>query len=581
MDLALAGLFGIEMDGQACRVVAELLLDIDCTAEAEEMCRKALESLTDEQALEQFRTRVLMGEILCKKGNAEDAQELVDLFSATIDSEGSGDFPPAVKRKAYIIKARTEAKGGNKEAAANAFKAARAADPSDSTKSDVLREELELYYTNEDYKSFIETLKSWTAIDRLVCMTGNYDEESTDNLYEQLLKVAAATEEVDYITKVYEEAIGYLDNVNAGAPLRLRLADLHMELFEDAKSARKVLDEVFDSTSTGYPYAVTGQFPAYTLEYALEQQSDVLVALFRDSTNPEEKRELLESIKGLMKRPLASAVPPVSDTWILHYHLNVAMMQSKMGPGDEFQKKLQWLIDICIEGLTDKVGWNDQSNVVTLSRALYLLSKAVPDGSELKRVSDILSSARFSHLDAPPEPKGAESTQGTEGDAGAEGVKAGEGDESANATDDDQDESSETPEPLPGFKDQVPPTNEGDVLEPDRLYWRCNGSCDPKTIFYYWHGRIMYECVTCDTTLCEPCYNNARMADNTFEKTLKKRRDCIQNHDYVKSPIEGWKGITKGTVKVGETETTTEELLNYIKGDLCKKGWEDFWRGAN
>lgn len=553
------------MNGQAYRNVAELLLKSKQREEAEAMCSKALEALNEDQPLEQFKALVLMAEILSKRGRVKRAHEFVVLFAEKLDRD---DIPPAVKRKAFIVRARIEAKRDLKEAAASSFKAAKAADPSNVTPGDVLMEELDLYSEAEDYGSFISTLKSWTPLERLTCLTWKY--EDSYEFHCQLLDIADATGEVAFMTSVYDETIQYLDNVNAGAPLRLRLAQLYIELREDLQSARRVLDEVLDSSSTGWPYAVTDEDADSTLELALTAQSDVLFALFIASSDPVVKKELFDSAKGLITRPLALDVPPASDTWLLHYRLNVARMHSKMGPAVEFQRMLQNVIDACIEALTDKVGWNDSANMVILSKALYFLSKAAPNGAELRHASDIFAAARFSRLSSSPtidDEDDAESDEDDDDESDVGDEDEEEDEEHDGENDDGEDASGEASD------DDEPPTDEGDLED---VEWGCDGSC--MAILSWWGGRVVYQCMTCENLLCEPCYE-ARMADNRGETPLKGRKYCGRNHEYVKAPMEGWKGITDGKIMVGEEEVAVNELLDRVKGELCKKAWQSFWVG--
>jgi tetratricopeptide (TPR) repeat protein len=590
--LGIPGLFDVEMGGLAYHAIADLLLHFNQRAPAEEMCRKALELLDETKALEQFKARVLMAKILLKRGHAKKAYELVASISDKLDTEG---IPPVVKRAALVTKARVELRRHDKAGAAKSYAEARAADPSNLTAGDVLEEELDLNYKDykeEEYRGVIATLKAWTPLEKLAFLTWDY-EDMADGRHDMLLDVAATTGEVDYMIKVYEEAIKYLDNVNAGAPLRLWLVKLYLHVTEDLERARKALDEIFGSTSTGWPYAVTDEAPDYTLEEALSVQSNVMFQLFMASSDPVVKRELLESAKGLTTRPLALAVPPDSDTFILDYRINVARMHLKMGPAEEFQRLMQKIIDACIEALADKVGWNDSRNLVSLGQALFILAKAVPDGEELMRVAKIFSSARFSHLSSSSmsddnSDRGSESgsgsdtesdySDGSEGSNWSEGVSESKSVEEGATGEGDKGDAHERVDGKEG-DEKTPTPDEGDMGDPDQVEWSCDGRCIPTLTYAAWEGRIAYQCHTCVAFLCPGCYE-ALIAHNRGETPIRGRKYCGKDHEYIKLPIEGWRGIEDGIIHIdGEEDIPFTDLLTKVKDELCKKAWDSFWRG--
>ncbi|KAF7563389.1 hypothetical protein G7046_g719 [Stylonectria norvegica] len=592
--LGIPGVFDdISMNATAYRAVASIFLKFKHRAPAEEMCKKAIETCDPSLHVESVKIFVLMAKIQLKRGRTTEACESI---TKCMEHVGQDGIPPALKREALITKARIEVKREDNDAAAISYAEARSADPATLTPGDVLEEEVDMFVDYDDKAFYINTLKSWTSLERLTWMAWKYEDLSGDR-HAILRDIAAESGEKAFVIDAYKEAIGYLDNVNAGAPLRCDLAQVYLQVSEDLDKARQVLDEVLDSSSTGWPYAVTEELPDFILERAIDLQTDVLFRLFKKSRDPMVKKELLDAAKGVLTRPLALDVPPQSDTYLLQRRIIMARMYLKLGPASEFQATLGGVIDACIEALQDKVGWNDATNLVFLSAALTILSDAVPNGKKLKRVAHILSSARFSRLspgvkqdddDEESEESGSDdgsyssssssssSSEGEgdededngswedEGEDGVDGVDGDDGDASGSGEEDSDD----------------PPTNEGDLARAWDVEQYCDGQCNPATEFCWWGGKVAYDCITCFTGfLCESCYEK-RQADNRGEEPLKVRQYCGRDHEYIKGPIEGWQGVKDGKVMLeGEDPVEFEELLRQIKEELCKAAWESFWEG--
>ncbi|CAM1507730.1 Fc.00g045780.m01.CDS01 [Cosmosporella sp. VM-42] len=565
--LGIAGVFeNLHMDAAAYYAVALVLFDYKHKVPAEVTCKKALD-LCD-QTVTRVRCLDLMARIQLKRGHIDEAYKFMTDCMEHLDDES---LSASLKRWATITKARIEVERGEKDAAAASFAKARSLDPATLTPGDVLEEELEIFVEDEDRRPFIGRLKSWSPLEKLGWIAWNYDDLGT-NRHELLCDIAVETREEDYVIEIYKEVIGYLDNVNAGAPLRIDLSKVYLQVCGDLDQTRKTLDEVLDSSSMGWPYAVTEELPEDTLGTTINMQTDVLFRLFKESRDPVVKKKLLEEVKGLVTRPLALDVPPNSDTYILQRRIVLARMLLKLGPADEFQKTLQGVIHDCIEALRDNVGWNDADNLVLLAASLDILAKAASEGEileKLGRVSRILLSARFSRLNPGPRLD----------DSGYSEDDSSVSSEEEEEDDDVGDEESRFSGEADGV-DEEPPTNEGDLDDPYSVERYCQGGCKPSKFFSWWGGRVVYECITCfEGFLCEPCYEDLQ-ADSRGEKPLKRRKYCGKDHDYIKGPIEGWQGVQNGKVVVeGEEPVEFDELLRQISEELCKEAWGSFWEG--
>ncbi|KAF4971548.1 hypothetical protein FZEAL_9832 [Fusarium zealandicum] len=542
-SLAMEGLFeDVEMGASGYRAVAWLLLDHSYSDEAGMTGLKALEKA--EEPLE----KVFDLEVMARAHFPDELEKAYEYINSCLENINHESIPAWVKRMCYTTKARIQTCQEKTDEAAESFMQAKQSDPTTLTHGDALDEELSLFTKTKDTERWIATLKRWSPLERLTWMTWQYDDFGAER-HRYLRNATAETAETDFVIQMYEQSIQYLDNVNAAAPIRCELALVHLEVLQETETARKVLDEVLDSGSTGYPYAVTDCYPDALLGHIIGYQSDVLYRLFRQSQDREVKAQLLQAVEGLLTRPLALDVPVYSETDLFQCPLVLARMYRKMGPVHEFQKTLERVMDTCILALKDKVGWNDIDNLVYLATALYILSQTAKNRDKLRRAARILISAQFSRLD--PETK--------DDDSDGEDYSGSESEYSES-------------------DDEESPTDEGDLVESINPLF-CEGACDG-TKFKWWGGRTAYCCMTCyDGFFCEDCYEK-RQAANRGDEPLKSRQYCGRDHEYLKLPIEGWQGVKDGKVMMeGEEPIEFQEFLRQVRDELCKEAWESFWEG--
>lgn len=629
--LGILGLFeDVQVTPLAHRVVAELLLKFRHREAAETVCTKALELIPAENQVEKFRALVLMAQILSKRGRSSKAHQFVAQYAVPEFLQNDA-IPPTVKHKALITKARIDEKNGETESAYQAYVDAKAASPDTITPGEVLDEEISLFSEPEDTEAFFKALKRWNPLEKLTWLSWDFDGWGTE-LRAQLIDRAAKAGELPFVVETYEEAIKYLDNVNAGAPMRCALADVWSQGYGDLEKARQVFDEVFDSSSTGWPYAITEQYPDEVLLEAIDAQTRILFSLFRSSKDPVRKKELLDELMGLTSRPLALDVPPSSDTNMTSYRQAITRMILKMGPAAEFQKRLTEDIEGRVAGLRDKVGWNDARNLSELARALYILSTAIHDAElkeELQWSANILASARFSRLtvdeeDSDEDEDEDDSDYDDDDDESDEEVEEEEEDGDANDDendDNDNEENGDDDGDDDSWDEEEAPSDEGDLYDDEDYEWSCEGNCNPNRSFGWWGKRVAYECYTCYSFLCEECYQGLTSEkknddkEEVEEKTEKNgdadgevveanteaeaeakpkegkeeerkgRKYCGSDHEFVRLPVKGWKGVTEGKIMIevegeGGGEFVFDEFLTNVRDELCKKAWDVFWEGA-
>ncbi|KAL0934771.1 NACHT and TPR domain-containing protein [Colletotrichum truncatum] len=544
--LGIEGLFkDVQHGSKGYHSLASLLIYFEQVKPAEVTCQKAIDA--SQTALEKVESLQLMARVH-RRTNLQAAYEDILGCLELLEDE---DVPTLLRRTVYVTKARIETELGKRDEAAASYAKARSVDPNGLATGDVLEEELQLFEKVPGKKVFMSTLKGWSALERLTWLCWQYDVQSHERVLLPL-DVAVETGETAFIIEMYQESIKYLDNVNAAAPMRVDLAYFQIHVRGDLEAARKLLDEVLDSGSTGWPYAVTGESPDKTLSRAINIQSEVLYRLFQDSSDVKYKMELLASLEGLLTRNLPLDVPPISNTSLLYHHIIQARMYFKLGPTIKFQETLESVITASIDALNDEVSWNDWENLMRLATSLQILGGCIRNGNKLERMAQILLSAQFCHL---------ESATGSQ----EEETK----DEGGN---DDKDNQGLNKRNEEGGK----PINEGD-LDDNADQW-CFGDCEPRVKFLWWGERTAYRCLVCfDCFLCEDCYHKRKASSNCAERK-KATVLCAGDHEYIRGPIKGWKGVVGGKVLIeGEEAVEFSALLQQIE-EICKEAWESFWK---
>ncbi|EHK50856.1 hypothetical protein TRIATDRAFT_279746 [Trichoderma atroviride IMI 206040] len=586
-SLGLPNLFSdLEMDCTAYRAVGELFFYYKLYKPAEEMCEKATTSLTaGDDHTEKFKVAILRCNVLLKLHEKDDAFKTI---LECVEGIGTANVPTSLKRLALLAKAKIETKRGMREDAAESYTLAKLIDPTGLSSGDSLVSELNLFEKASDYAGYFQTLKSWSSSNRLTWMAWNYCNEGQER-HDVLRALALQEGETEFLIEAYKDAAQFLDRLNAGAPMRLELAVTYFRAAGDLENSRKCLDEVFASTSNGYPYSITDEEPQSTLQRAVDLMSDVLYETFRGSRDPGVKAEALAALKGLMDRPLSLSVPIYTALDLVYRRIVIASMCLKMGHGGEFQERLQSILDDCFAGLTDKVSWNDGQNLEKLGHALMVLSKAIPEGQDIQRYARIVVSAMFSKITyVEDEEDGSDSGS----DAGSES----DADSEFGSDDDSNSDSDVKPkggmaafegishfETLGNLRSgkSSAPKDEGDLANPSIAVYTCDGGiCSPLAGYAWWGDSVVHYCTECSTTLiCEICYNARHHPEKVGSPNVM--RFCDKGHNYIRLPVEGWRGIKDGMLRLdGEEPVKFDDFLNRLQKDVVKDAWDRFWAGA-
>ncbi|KAI8198200.1 hypothetical protein KHU50_008900 [Colletotrichum sp. SAR 10_65] len=334
--LGILGLFAEDVtpDEGGHRATAEVLLKTGYLKPAEKTCRTAL--LCELNDPEWYRASSVMCDILLQAKKNEIAYQLAGAAVSQLYRE---EIPGHLKRAVCTTYARVQTELRNFDSALQYYTEAKNSDPDGITPASDLVAELSVFYQKADQAGYIEALKSWTILERITWLASDYATEGEDRVA-LLCDIAVQTGEKQFVVEFYEQVVAFLDNLDAGTPLRLDLAVVYFEACKDAVKALNTLNEIFDSHDTIFVYPITSVTPGIGLSYMY---------------------------------------------WV-------------MGPKATFEETLRKLFKESFDALSDSIKWNDGTYLWTLAQALALLSRALGNDDTLRRYARIVGSALLSRL---------------------------------------------------------------------------------------------------------------------------------------------------------------------------------------
>ncbi|KAI8271536.1 hypothetical protein K4K56_003210 [Colletotrichum sp. SAR 10_98] len=302
-SLGILGLFveDVTPDAGGHRATAEVLLKTGYLEPAEKTCRTALQ-LCNPSNPEWYRASSVLCDILLQAKKNEDAHQFA---GGAVSQLWTKEIPGHLKRAVCTTYARAQTKLRNFDSALQYYTEAKKSDPDGITPASDLVAELSVFYQKADQAGYIKALRSWTLLERITWLASNYATEGEDRLA-LLCDIAVQTGEKQFIVEFYEQVVAFLDNLDAGTPLRLDLAVVYFEACKDAEKALNTLNEIFDSHDTVFVYPITSVTPVIGLSYMY---------------------------------------------WV-------------MGPKATFEETLQKLFKESFEGLSDSIKWNDECDAM-------------------------------------------------------------------------------------------------------------------------------------------------------------------------------------------------------------------------
>ncbi|EQB45411.1 NACHT and TPR domain-containing protein [Colletotrichum gloeosporioides Cg-14] len=251
--------------------------------------------------------------------------------------------------------------------------------------------------------------------------------------------------------------------------------------------------------------------------------------------------DIFDSNDTVFVYPITSVTPGIG----------LSYMYWVMGPKATFEETLRKLFKESFDALSDSIKWNDGTYVWTLTQALALLSRALGNDDTLRRYARIVGSALLSRLTKSPEEN--ESAGGKQ-------------------------RASHIPEGDEHGSEGSSPEDEGDLLS-DPGY-TCGGFCSPARPFRRWGDGSAYLYITFETgMICEECQTEYD-AVKRGEGTGKVRYFHGIRHDYVKLPIEGWRGVKNGLLRLdGEEPVPFSSFLKKLQTEVIENAWDRLWSG--
>lgn len=377
----------------------------------------------------------------------------------------------------------------------------------------------------------------------------------------------------------------------------------------------------------------------YWIESSCHLLCEQLFENFRRSNNPIAKKTALEETKRLLAK-LSEVFGNDFKAAKSNISLLLAGMLRKLGPALEWHDVLEAAFQSCVEDLRDDIGWNDSTSLRRLARLLMLVDGMETQAQVAMTAQHYVIDAEVHKSDLAKEAseeQGPSKSEGQQGEqqpdtlqetAEAAATRAnGEGevvktnavseetspasttgapDKSSTSTadhepgqavrpdrDDNASHSRQTTtapaaELKPATTDATPPVaaggdrddsdddtnpmNEG-LLHAEGTGFYCNYCRKDVTDWTHGGAYMCLYCIDCD--ICEECFEK-RAARHRGELEADWRVICPQGHRHIRAPVEGWRGVKDGKMRIGGDEVSFKEWLWDVENQW-KAYWDRFW----
>ncbi|VZI19869.1 unnamed protein product, partial [Fusarium fujikuroi] len=285
----------------------------------------------------------------------------------------------------------------------------------------------------------------------------------------------------------------------------------------------------------------------------------------------EANRKMFVTSAALLKQPreaVCEGLLKYAALWFISHFTSMDMNQHT--PEEQVEQAIQSLLHDCFAGLNDSVGWNDAPYLWMLAQSLSLMSKALRNDAELDRCARIVASAVFSRL--------GNTDKAEDDDASAEEEAQDQGEITA------EEENDEPPADVDTSDDEEdiaePPTDEGDLVDPEDGYYTCGGFCNPARKFKWWAGRSAYLYITfASGMICEECQAEYDAIERG-EKKFKGRYFYGLGQDKLKLPVEGWRGVKNGVMRIeGQEDVAVDDFFKKLETEVVRNAWDRIWAG--
>ncbi|CAG8978789.1 hypothetical protein HYALB_00011054 [Hymenoscyphus albidus] len=358
--------------------------------------------------------------------------------------------------------------------------------------------------------------------------------------------------------------------------------------------------------------------------------AEIMFEEFRGSSDPIKKAKLLNEMKDyLTPSELNKGVFKIESS---NASIIFAIMHRALGSATEFESILKKTFDTCIQGLSDTVGWNDSSSFRLLSKVLACVEGMERDSlialscmyskvteESLEETVQVNSEKQLEeeiNLDTPkPDSERSETEKkiGTDECAADtpvhltkttiptstmdDGVLTSntktiieevtlspekpdkaigqiEADDSTTSEDRSNEaiENKTKPYALPPIPDEEKLPSVG------QYFVGCDGDCG--SAWSSWE-EPQYLCIVCtNIDLCTICHGKW-ISLNGGGQSGYWRPYCGYDHRYIKGPIEGWRGVRDGEIRIMVDGKIEKIKLSVWLSELdgrWNQAWDRFWR---
>jgi hypothetical protein len=412
-----------------------------------------------------------------------------------------------------------------------------------------------------------------------------------------LRRAAVMTRRIDFLIQVYEEAIAYHAKQNEWFGVLFLTTELSYIYRRDAQVTgmaeialeKLIIEAKNNMTKLNAP-------PMYVVYYyVFPYLVDLLYEKYHVAKSQKEKENEMTKLKQLVEDLGSTSF--IEQGFLAGSLLTLAKMLRGCGRIEDARTQAKRAFNICMEDLQDTFTYNDSSAFRLLGKILMFV--------ELESDAQIALSLQFSevdktHEDSQNEPVETSPTtnnatafvavngndsnlQNTAGELSKaqsdknsiESEPIGKNDD-AQEPQQQQDPNGIGPETTEGSKEGVEksqrnisnektinPWSEDLIPETSRRIV-CNGPCG-KGFENYWDGTNIYFCTDCyEVDFCSECHAqqvryHTKMGDGFWYKC------CWAEHKYIKQPVEGWRGVQNGVIRIGCKQKPFKLWLQAVK----------------
>jgi tetratricopeptide (TPR) repeat protein len=428
-------------------------------------------------------------------------------------------------KQAFITLAESRKNLGDNNGAVAAYRKAREAGKDEST--ELFDEIIEILDDANDYKAIIEEYKGCGSAFRTEwLMVHPTDLGSMHTIFQRAAKYC---NEEDFLIHCYNTAINAIERRGSASAWRYHLAQVYRRVTCVEDDAYQLLEYVMKD-KVFRKYADELEAVGRVLIEARDMFCEMIYDRIKAATDSTAKKALTKEL-GNLPTCIGQGNDPSNE---LHTLL-LANAYLDLDLPNKAKKHLDQKFHICMEALSDTVGWNDCPSFILLARILAFAKDA-----DLKRDAQIAFSAIYSAVD--PKVSHHDSDSDSEYMAGLAEPLA---------------------EALAEIKLADAQNQPYDEDLAHILGFSCDGECSTQYLDCW--TQPLYLCLTCvNVNLCEACYAK-RMAQNNGQPSSFWRTYCGSNHQYIKGPIDGWGGVKGGIMTIGETKVKFSSWLKNVE----------------